>query len=215
MAPASPAGDQQVDAEAGDGQARDRAQPGVESLGHDVPGRVQRHAPEQVHARGVGRRHDQAKRRGVASGAPRADEIGGHHGLAVPRLQRMKAPESRGGHEGGQHHAEAQLPPEHEAGEGALRDPLDIGLESDGFRRDGRRRRGRRRLRGEAGAGDAMLASSPGRGLGAGAPGDRAATAGSGRRTAGAEVAGAGADATLKASLASSSCGGDSSRSVG
>jgi hypothetical protein len=39
--------------EAGDGQSRDGAQPGVESLGHDVSRRIERDPTEQVHADSV------------------------------------------------------------------------------------------------------------------------------------------------------------------
>src|SRR6266850_7258737 len=70
IAPSGPAPKQQDIAEEGNGQPRTDGQPGVQPLGHDVAGGVERHATEEVHPGSVRRGHDHTQKEGVARRTP-------------------------------------------------------------------------------------------------------------------------------------------------
>ncbi len=87
---------QEPAAQPGDQQPRREPHPRVETLGHHVARCVQRDRTQRVDAEGVGRRHDQPEPRGVRRGAAAPHEVCGHHGLAVPGLERVEGAERRG-----------------------------------------------------------------------------------------------------------------------
>ena len=136
------------DAEAGDRQAGGDAEPRVEPLGNDVARRVERHRAQQVDARRVRGRDDEAEHERVPGRSPRADEIGGHDGLAVPRLERVDRAEASGHDEGEQEDADPQRSRGHQLGERAARCRLQVRREPrrrECSRRHPRTRRGKER----------------------------------------------------------------------
>ena len=77
----------QATSQAGDEQARDASQPGVQTLRDDVMREIQRHGTEQVHSCSMGGRHNQTQVQRVSGRTTGANQIGGHYGFAVPRLE--------------------------------------------------------------------------------------------------------------------------------
>ena len=74
----------------------DQVDPGEEGLGKDVARGEQRHQAEGEHADRVGHGHEQPQQQGVARRAARAHQVGGDHGLAVARRERVeRAPAHR------------------------------------------------------------------------------------------------------------------------
>ena len=78
-------------------QPRDEVQPRIELLGQHIGRQRERHRPEREDADRVGDRHRGPEGHGMARGAARADEIGGHHRLAVPGRERVHGAPSEGG----------------------------------------------------------------------------------------------------------------------
>jgi len=77
----------QATSKAGNEQARDASQPGVQTLRDDVVRERERHGTQQVHPCGMGGCYNQTQVQRVSGRTMGANQIGGHHGFAVTRLE--------------------------------------------------------------------------------------------------------------------------------
>ena len=80
-----------------DEDTRREREPRVEVLGEHPGRQPERHEPEREHARGVRDRDGEPEQHRVGRRAAGADEIRGHHALAVARRQRVQRAPSGGG----------------------------------------------------------------------------------------------------------------------
>ena len=79
---------------AGDGQAGEYAQPGVKLFGHDVARGIEGDGAQRENSRGMRGGDDEAQQKRMASGAARADQVGGYDRLAVTGLERVQRSQS-------------------------------------------------------------------------------------------------------------------------
>ena len=79
-----------------DGQAGDHAEHFSHFLGHDVARQKERDEAQEEDTDRVRERGDEAEEHGVLRGTPRADQISGHHRLAVTRLECMQGTQPQG-----------------------------------------------------------------------------------------------------------------------
>ncbi len=75
---------------AGDGQAGEYSQPGVQLLGHDVSRGIEGDGAKSKNPRGMRGGDDEPQQKSMARGASRADQVGGYDRLAVTRLERVQ-----------------------------------------------------------------------------------------------------------------------------
>ena len=131
--------------DAHDQQAGDQRQPGIEVLRQHVLRQRERHDAEREHADRVGHRDRRSERDRVPRAAASADQVGGHHRLAVTRRERVQRAPAEGGQQEQQQHALAGSGVREQAGEAVRRGALSAAPPRSPFGRDQRAVAGRDR----------------------------------------------------------------------
>src|SRR5579863_3777770 len=110
-------------------QARRRAQPRVELLGHDPLRRVQGDDPQRIDRYRMRRSYDAAEKNRVTCAAAGSDQVGRHQRFAVSRFERVETPEYRGNQR--RHQKERDIYPIRldQIGKGATRGAHLVGCE--------------------------------------------------------------------------------------
>ena len=137
-----------VAAEPSNRDTGERAQPGIELLGHDIARSIQGDRSESENTRRMRDSDDQAKKKSMTRCSLRSDEIGGDDRLAMTRLQGVETSKADGYESRREQKPCAEVLRLNQFGESASRSLLTIDLEM--HLRKGCRRRSAK-LRGSRG----------------------------------------------------------------